>query len=531
MNKFFKSGKILGVILFSGMAWAAFGEAPVKYSEVEFVLSKVSIAQLGALGLPVDHHDANADGIFEMPVSGYDLDLLRMHGIPFRLLIDDYARFIEERNIRDAAEAKALAKAGKTPKPEIAVPLYFKHGSLGGYLNYAEIVKEIDEMRTRYPKLVSVKTEIGKTWENRSIWAIRISSSPDEELPNRPRIVYNNMTHAREPMAVMSMTWFIWSLLEGYTTNPEYKRILDNIDIHYIPVVNPDGYEYNRSTNPSGGGLWRKNRATNKDGTRGVDPNRNYSVNWGNDAGSSPDGSSDTHRGPNAFSEPESKAVRDYYLAKKFRISSNFHTFANKLLHPYGISGVPVNMVEYTALCQAMTKVNGWQWGRLPPTIGYSAAGVEIDWAHDVGKTLALNPEMGTAEQGGFWPPESSIDKLALAGFDMNLAMARFALPPITAIPFLGKQITKDFSFNIKGAPSGEWNIRYTLHDVSSKWTLRLRDLQGNVLRTYALPTSENSFVLSRNGLPQSLFILDVSSCNEKGCRTVYNRKLAPSAI
>jgi hypothetical protein len=27
-----------------------------------------------------------------------------------------------------------------------------------------------------------------------------------------------------------------------------------------VPVVNPDGYEYNRQTNPGGGGMWRKNR-------------------------------------------------------------------------------------------------------------------------------------------------------------------------------------------------------------------------------------------------------------------------------
>ena len=44
--------------------------------------------------------------------------------------------------------------------------------------------------------------------------------------------------------------------------------------------VNPDGYEYNRLTNPNGGGLWRKNRRPHEKNSYGVDLNRNYAWGW-----------------------------------------------------------------------------------------------------------------------------------------------------------------------------------------------------------------------------------------------------------
>ena len=42
-----------------------------------------------------------------------------------------------------------------------------------------------------------------------------------------------------------------------------------------------DGYIYNETTNPNGGGMWRKNRRDNGDGTFGIDPylGWNYLIN------------------------------------------------------------------------------------------------------------------------------------------------------------------------------------------------------------------------------------------------------------
>ena len=54
--------------------------------------------------------------------------------------------------------------------------------------------------------------------------------------------------------------------------------------------------------------LWRKNRRPNRDGSIGVDPNRNFPTKWGYDnEGSSPDPTSETFRGAGPASEPETK--------------------------------------------------------------------------------------------------------------------------------------------------------------------------------------------------------------------------------
>ena len=92
-----------------------------------------------------------------------------------------------------------------------------------------------------------------------------------------------------------------------------------------VAVLNPDGYEYTHTTNRN----WRKNRRRNSgpkcdDGilchgsehgvmvdSYGVDLNRNFGKGFG-EGGASTDPCSIFYTGPEAFSEPESAALRDY---------------------------------------------------------------------------------------------------------------------------------------------------------------------------------------------------------------------------
>ena len=112
--------------------------------------------------------------------------------------------------------------------------------------------------------------------------------------------------------------------------------LVDNRELYFIPVINVDGYVYNENTNPNGGGNWRKNRRDNGGGIFGVDPNRNYSFQWGfNNSGSSPTPSSSTYRGTGPFSEPETQAIRDFVNGQDFTMAFNYHSFSNVLIFPY----------------------------------------------------------------------------------------------------------------------------------------------------------------------------------------------------
>ena len=95
----------------------------------------------------------------------------------------------------------------------------------------------------------------------------------------------------------------------------DIKALLDSTELWFIPVANPDGYQYTFQS--PGTRLWRKNlRDNNGNGTievgDGVDPNRNFSEHWNYDEeGSSGLPSSDVYRGPKAASEPETKAMEE----------------------------------------------------------------------------------------------------------------------------------------------------------------------------------------------------------------------------
>src|SRR6185436_14413614 len=116
------------------------------------------------------------------------------------------------------------------------------------------------------------------------------------------------------------------------------------------------------------------------------------------------------------------------------------------------------------------------------PTIGYSASGIEIDWANDVAKNLAVNPEMGSAADGGFYPATTRIEAIAASGLEMNMALARWAIPA-------GVDVKKDLNtplFYAKAA-RGQWTFHYRLADTKQAWFLTVYDLQGKSQKRYAL--------------------------------------------
>ena len=161
---------------------------------------------------------------------------------------------------------------------------------------------------------------------------VKISNNPDVN-EDKPEILYTALHHAREPMGMMQMIYYMYYLLENYGTDPEVTYLVNNREMYFIPVVNPDGYEYNRQTDPNGGGMWKKNRRKNDDGTYGVDLNRNYGpyIYWNApNGGSSINPATDLYRGASPFSESETSAIRDFLSKKNFKNATN-----NRISNPW----------------------------------------------------------------------------------------------------------------------------------------------------------------------------------------------------
>ncbi len=72
--------------------------------------------------------------------------------------------------------------------------------------------------------------------------------------------------------------------------------------------------------------MWRKNRRPSRHECEGVDLDRNFPFDW-DGAGSSSDPCDDTFRGPSQFSEPETRALRDYIMSLRWHIYIAFHSY------------------------------------------------------------------------------------------------------------------------------------------------------------------------------------------------------------
>lgn len=397
-----------------------------KYSKVKiFFQSKDQVKQLAETGLIFDHatYEKNPAGGFNYTtvLNSRELEVLQKSGIQNDILVDDLVK-----------KYNALAKLSAAEKDQIESASSldgFEFGSMGGFYTNDEVIMELDSMRLLYPHLITEKKSIGLSLEGRELWMSKISDNPDLD-EDEPEVLYDALHHAREPQGMMTLIYFMYYLLENYETDDEAAYLVNNRELYFVPVVNPDGYVYNEQTNPNGGGMWRKNRRDNGHDCYGVDLNRNYGYMWGyDDVGSSPYPASDCYRGPYAFSEPESQVMRDFCIDHYFILNLSYHTYSNVLIYPWCYVASPLNpdSTIYIEYADDMTQYNYYSYGNVVQTIGYTANGGSIDWMYGEqstkNKILSMTPEVGS-DADGFWPDESRIYPLAEENLYSNLFLA-----------------------------------------------------------------------------------------------------------
>ena len=390
------------------------------YKEVKiFINSDEDIGKLLQIGLEFDHFHYDKGKSITTVISDREFEILSNSTYNYQILINDWFEYYN--NLPKLTESEK-ANFIQLSKEKFNVE-GFGFGSMGGFFTLNEIYARLDSMSVLYPNIITPKFQIGTSIENRPIYAVKISDNPNINEAE-PQVLIDALIHAREPAGMMAVMYYMYYLLENYGTDPEVTYLVNNREIYFIPCMNPDGYEYNRTTNPNGGGQWRKNRRNNG-GSFGVDLNRNWGYMWGyNNTGSSGTPSSETYRGTAPFSEPENQAVRDFCLQKNFKTALNYHTYSNLLLYPWGYINQPspdnALFVEYST---DMVAFNGYQNGQ-PPVILYDVNGATDDWMYGEQdakpKIISMTPEVGSSSDG-FWPAQSRIFPLAMENLKPNL--------------------------------------------------------------------------------------------------------------
>lgn len=302
------------------------------------------------------------------------------------------------------------------------------------YHNYAEVTAKIQELARTYPNQLQVSSA-GKSNEGREIWALRISGNL-AQAANLPAIIYMGGHHAREHLSVELPLYYAEYFLSEYSKgNPRIVNLLNGRDIHIIPAVNPDGLEYDVASGSYK--LWRKNRSRNSDGTYGVDLNRNYGYQWGT-GGSSGNTSSDTYKGPRAFSEPETIAIKNYVEAhQNITILLTFHTFSELILYPWGHKYAGIDILRDQQVHQKMAEKMA-TWNNYTPQQSsalYQASGDTTDWSYGEHKIISFTFELDPTNNGwggsaGFYPGAGVISGVQQKNLEPVLYLAEFADNP-----------------------------------------------------------------------------------------------------
>lgn len=429
-----KSACLLLLLLLS---FSVYSQEKPAYTRAKVMTGDTGIVALQKLGIAVDDGVIQKGEYIIRDFSAAELEKLQQAGFAYEVIIADVQQHYIDRNTTDKKKEDAVSEGIRNDfcgGGGYPVPQYFTHGSMGGFYTLDEINLQLDTIRMRFPSLASVKMPVSSTlttYEGRVPYVIRLSDNPDVQQ-NKPRILYKALTHAREPAGMQQLFYFMYYLLENYQTDNTCKYILDNCEIYVIPCVNPDGYMHNETTNPSGGGMHRKNKTPNGTSNPGVDLNRNYGYEWGyDDVGSSPDPSTDVYRGTAGFSEIETQMMRDLYIQYQFDMSIDYHCYSNLLIYPWSYyDGETPDSLLFRAYAALMTASNGYVYGNPTETVGYTANGCSVDWFYGEQtakpKVLCFAPEAGD-QNDGFWPQVARITPICAVNLEANLLLALFA--------------------------------------------------------------------------------------------------------
>lgn len=537
-------------------------KTPNEIQKIEFKYKRVQIDKsipnvmhkLEEAGVDLGCGVYHTEKYIQIELSDYELKMIAEQGVNFKVLIDDVTKFYAERAKKDMplaqsnllAEKRRAATAKSSSVKSVVIgnigqrddsaeiswvtPTNFTIPStFGGCLTYTGMAAELDKMRIAYPNLISVKANASPTnqttTEGRPVYYVKISDNPDSN-ETEPQVLYTGMTHSREVSSLMNQIYFMWYVLENYSTDPFIKNLVDNTEMLFIPVVNPDGLTRNETIAPTGGGMQRKNRRATSGGCttylEGVDINRNFGYYYGL-TGSSSTICNDTYRGTAAFSEPETQIIRDFVLSKNIKTALNHHAYSNLVPHPVnGASASTGRENEFAKFCHDMTQYNRYVYGPAPGIL-YAASGDASDWmcggaADGTGATgsgkniLSASPESGSLAEGGtnggFWPTPANITIIAKRAMRMNFINAYYAGKYAKFHDLTQSNITalsSNLTFGIE-----------RLGQTTGDYTLTVTPVSSNIVSITSPATLTGMTILEQRNITAALVLSSSIKANEK---------------
>lgn len=366
------------------------------------------------LGLDTTHR-IFTDGSVEVLLWPGDLARVQAAGVAVELLDAD----LRPTRLTEGAGVRPIALS---PQPG--------ESTTGDYRTLAEHEADLQALAVAHPDIARLITLPFVTFEGRRVLCLELATNV-HGLDGRPTFHVDGLHHAREWPAGEMAVMFATDLAESHALDSRVRALLDTVRVTVVPVVNPDGFTHSRGAfaeTPGGaealvlGGrqaYWRKNRRSFTDGTvgdglglteaaqnpqgtgldaYGVDPNRNYGFTWGRPGSSSADVHSQSCRGDEPFSEPESRNIA--WLARTRHVTGaiSHHTYAGEIIWPWANEmGEAPDAALFATIAGEAGASNGYRARKYN-----TSEGTTPDHLYGATSTLAFLFEHGEAE---FHPP------------------------------------------------------------------------------------------------------------------------------
>ncbi|KAI1487539.1 hypothetical protein F5X96DRAFT_649549 [Biscogniauxia mediterranea] len=205
---------------------------------------------------------------------------------------------------------------------------------------------------------------IGKSYEGRDIPALKVGMRPNDVTEGDPHerrdtILITGGIHAREWISTSSVNYVAWSFIRSIDKDPMVTKILQHFDLVFIPVLNPDGYEYTWEVDR----LWRKSRQRTKmQYCPGFDLDHAFGFQWdATEHQSEP--CSESYGGDEPFQAIEAARLADW-ARNEMENGTNFvgyldlHSYSQQVLFPYAYScnAQPPNMENLEEVAMNLAK-------------------------------------------------------------------------------------------------------------------------------------------------------------------------------
>ena len=326
---------------------------------------------------------------------------------------------------------------------QIKQNMQIKSERINGYRTYDDIVTEINLLAAQHPEIVRVYN-LGDSWAKiytqegnsyyqnyqHDIWGVKVTTNPDD-ANDKPAVYYNGAHHAREPLSAEVTMDFLNLLLDSYQDDNDIAYLIDNTEIWFLPLINPDGHKIVLNQIDV---WWRKNIRDNNNngsfnsynyygyGIDGVDLNRNYDFEWG----ASNDFSQPTYPGPFGNSEPEIIPFVELMQSQHFVAGISYHTYSELVLFPYGYAENVTAPDHYAlqdlavTMAQSIPKLNSP--GHYLPQQSvelYPARGTTEDYAYGVHGIFSFTLELGVE----FIPSPPDIEQISSDNMEAALIL------------------------------------------------------------------------------------------------------------